>query len=133
MILEEIGAALDQHTLQILTHDIIAWPGVHFEPDGKPYVAVSMPGYFRRPISIGQKGVFRHEGKYQLSVFHPSGEGIYEARRKADQIVSHFPRGLSLNGGKPVIESASALAPVIQPNWVMIPVQVSWFCDDIET
>lgn len=111
--------------------DDIAWPNAPYTPvQQRPFLSVQMSGYNRRPIGRGANATIEHRGTYQISVYHPAGTGMDEVAAAVDTLVDHFRRGetLTSGGSNVLIEVPSPTAPLIQSDWVHVPVVVQWMC-----
>lgn len=131
-IYNEIQAALDGHlnTWAVSVDLSVAWENIAYEPTiteafVKPAILPAQPS----TASLGENGLNRLTGVYQVSLFYPAWEGSGTARDTADSLISHFKRGTSLTSGGVTIEIERAWrSPAVQePDWYQIPVSIAWF------
>lgn len=80
-----------------------AWENVGFEPTvGTPYQApVLLPAQTQNP-TMGD-GYSRPAGVFQVTLAYPAKAGAQPAQARAQAIVEHFARGLSLAEGNVVV------------------------------
>jgi len=109
-----------------------AWQGIPFRPDGEPYMAVSMPFRGRQVPGVGAEARAFWNGVFQILVCNPAREGVPGASRAAEVAAGFFKRGhtLILGAARVHIEQVNLPAPVVTADYISVPVQVSWFCED---
>ncbi|MBP8812319.1 MAG: DUF4128 domain-containing protein [Laribacter sp.] len=105
----------------------IAWQNVEFTPPTGPHLrAFLLPGETLDPTIGG--GHQRRIGLFQVSVYAPEGIGPSLGDELADDIVSLFPRGLSICGVQ--IDSTPSIAgPRPEPGWSVTPVSIRYRVD----
>lgn len=108
----------------------VAWEEVPFTPPpSAPWLATRMSSRVSRSVGPGRDTVTEYAGSYQISVYFPSGQGVYPVSRKAVEISELFPRGLTLNAGNGLavhVLNATLPPAISQPGWIMVPVQINW-------
>lgn len=112
----------------------IAWEGVPYAPTkGVPYLATSIAGRLAQTSGIGPAAPRFWSGVYQVLVAHPLGEGLAPAYDTAARVLAQFPRGLTLISGpaKVVIERGSAAPAYDTADWINVPVQLAWYCEEL--
>jgi hypothetical protein len=104
----------------------IAWPGVDNEST-LPYLAVS---HLPAPtIAASVNDCNFYTGFTQFTVVFSVGYGIILAMEKADEVISLFPRGLSLQNGSTLVEFNKLgyqVPPLQSDNSLSIPVTVEY-------
>lgn len=134
MSLSSIQKAFDDYLSLFQTEDV-AWEGTFYAPQiGRPYLAPRMQGRDRNPAGFGADALIRYDGVYQIGVFFPIGEGLERLNVAVDQLMAHFRRGTSLttaDGFVIRIEVPSPPPALQQPDWIMVPVQIRWFCYEL--
>lgn len=115
----------------------IAWPNTVFTPPqaaGKPlpYLRVFHIPNTVDQISLGDSGINRYAGLFQISVLWPLNVSASPAIEAAGQIAKHFKRGtvIANNGLHIRVSRPPAVARLIQEDtMIQVPVTVSWLCD----
>ncbi|MGP9819186.1 DUF4128 domain-containing protein [Salinarimonas sp. NSM] len=111
----------------------VAWPGVGFTPaPGAIYLEPRFLPNTAAQITLGDSGLNRHFGLYQVSVYGPAAGSHIALREIAGLVGAHFRRGLSLtrSGLTVRIDRPPSTGPSLTESALtMIPVTVSWFCD----
>lgn len=78
----------------------------------------------------GISDTVRESGIFQVSLFYPLGTGSGDALVRAEAILSHFRRGLSLssNGVTVIINKRGSVAPAQQDGkWYVIAVSIPYY------
>lgn len=111
----------------------VAWPGVAFTPaPGAIYLEPRFLPNTAAQITLGDAGLNRHRGLYQVSVYGPANTSHVALRNIAGLVGAHFRRGLSLTSGALTIRldrPASTGPAIVEPESTMIPVTASWLVD----
>lgn len=115
----------------------VAWPNAAFTPPqsgGKPipYLRVFHIPNTVDQISLGDSGLNRYAGLFQVSVVWPLSVAASPAIEAAGQIAKHFKRGTVIaNSGLHIrVSRPPAVARLIQEDtMIQVPVTVSWLCD----
>ena len=111
----------------------IDWGDVPYEPKrGVPYVTAKMQARQRRPMGLGSNTPHLWQGFYNLVVVHPADEGPRRAVQRAQKLLEHFPRGLTLlaGPGKAIVESGTIEPSYATAASVNVPVVLSWFSEE---
>lgn len=126
----EIQAALDDHLAAYAAIEV-AWPGGFYRPaHPQPYLTPSTAALTRTPRGAGQDSPHLWSGVYEIRVNYPAGEGLDPVHTEVDALLAHFARGTTLalaSGGRVVVQSSSPMPGVPTPDWVSVPVRVTWF------
>lgn len=120
--------------VQLLTSEPeVAWAEVPYVPViGRPYIAVAVQGRNRMPMAIGPLTPHLWQGTLQIVVLHPANEGSRRALRRADAVIDHFPRSLTLTAGtgKVLIEAGTIDQSYTTADWLNVPVIIRWFSEE---
>lgn len=117
-------AALDTRmaSLPSLSTSKIAWPNVALAAQSALYYVVA---FLPAQVNPELQGADHEEGIYQVSVFAPAGQGLGSALTQAQAVADHFKRqnlsGISI--GVPTLAP-----PIIEPDWVHVPVSIPFVC-----
>jgi hypothetical protein len=131
-VFSEIQRALNDR-LDWLTGDLpVAWEGTCYTPEPgqaflKPHFLPATP--FQ--ATLGENGLNRHAGVFQVSVVYPLGEGWGEPLTTAETVVELFKRGtrLASPGGLDVVLTGAGIGPaIVEEEWYTLPVSVSFYC-----
>lgn len=124
----DIATALLERALTIPGGLPLAQPNINYAPVlGLPFNRLALFGI--PPVNTFIDQGERLEGFMQVSCFRPVGEGIIQGKLAADQVVDHFPRGLSLTSGATTIriqQRPAVAAAIAETDWLQIPVTISW-------
>lgn len=118
---------------QLSTLDIpTAWENKEFSPEeGILWIRPTfMPGQ-SRPAAIGENVSERIPGIYQIDVFSPANEGVYDGGQQVDEIMTLFRRGTALSYDSVTVKITRVwrMAAKSEPDWYKIPVIVEWQAD----
>jgi len=108
-----------------------SFPGSNFTPpDNAPWLKVDY--LFSKPVLIGafsDAGTYREMGIYQVMVYVPKGNGMFEALDIVDKILGLFQRGSELTGSGPTvkIERSYRSSPMSEATWMKIPISVDFW------
>jgi hypothetical protein len=134
MTLAAIQTAFDAELLDYQAHNPIevAWENTVYNPvEGVAYLATRMSARVQTVRGTGANGTVEWSGTYQISVFGPIGEGMWNVATMADGLRLFFRRGttlLTVDGLSVLLDTPTVPPAIEQPNWVMLPVLVNWFC-----
>ena len=124
-----IDSALNAHLLTMTDLVPVAWPNDSFDPAGAPvWLRVDhLPRATDAP-ALSDDSFQDYGGIYQITVVTEQGIYAGEALAKADEIIAHFPRGLTLtHGGASLrIRNAWRSAGVEYESYYSIPVSVRY-------
>jgi len=137
MSLTSIRAALDARLEAFTPALSIAWENMAYKPAANaPFVKVDLlPARTENPSMMGADAgtdLRRMRGIYQLLLNYPNNAGPGGAAVKADALVAHFPRGLSLvYGGVTVrVFNTPSIAPHFNDgSWYVLPVSIEYQAD----
>ena len=111
-----------------------AFLGVQYVVEANtPYIALSMPGFAGRMLTIGQPGIYEHSGVFQVSCNWPNGRGKEEVSQQMDQVQGIFPNGLSITtaSGLFIRLPRAAPRPLLLGNaWISGIIQARWFAHE---
>jgi hypothetical protein len=110
----------------------IAFQNVPFTPPTGGYLRASHFPNTTNQITLGDTGINRHEGIFQIDVFTPENEGIIKAMEIAGTIEQHFKRGTYINNDgvlvrimqPPEITTSLKSSPYLQT-----PISIRWQAD----
>lgn len=131
-MIDDIHAALQERTALIAGETIVGW-GVSYAPVvGEPYLHVTMPARSSQPMAVGPEPPEMWRGTLQLLVCHPALEGEMPAIARARAVRDNFPIGLTLlkNSARITIERRDIQPSYPMPDWINVPVLVSWFAEE---
>jgi len=94
-----IRAALETRLVSLTPKWPIALDNVNYKPvTGKKWMrATLLPA--QTQAYLGTNAGEKWHGDFVVSVFAPTNKGAGEAERRAEEILAHFPKGLSVNSG----------------------------------
>lgn len=131
MIVEDISTALEAR--------LVAFGG-KIQREGEvlsasitqPYVSGQMAVRQSTQLGIGHNAPRFWSGVYRVLVAQPRSDGMAAALAKADMILQHFPRGLTLTAGSAalVIEQGTVEPSYSAVDWINVPVLIRWFCEE---
>lgn len=129
MSLRDIQTALDNH-LSLFQSEHVAWEGTEYEPLlTQPYLSTRISARSREALGFGADSAIMWQGFYQINVSYPVNEGTGAVYGRVDELIDHFPRGLTLSSGDATvkIEMVSPQPTIQEGHWVTVPVLVRWF------
>ena len=126
-----IQAALDARLANLIDSPPVAWDNTSFTPQAgilwlSPHLLPGEPGL----AGLGEQGLQRLRGIYQVNLFTPAGQGTGAASQLVDRLCALFPPGLDLSQGELVITCRkSGPAPAQRQGlWRLLPLRVWWWC-----
>lgn len=128
--MKTIKDALFKKVAAVLAGKSISWPDVDFKPSPtKPYYQVEwFPSDPDRRF-VGNGDSHWYEGLLQIMVCFPSGKGVDDVMNAAQEVVSAFPVGLTMQEGstrlKVLSRPAMAVSMLIGTHYA-IPVTVRY-------
>ena len=115
-------------TLGILT----SWENIGYKPTkGTLWIRPTfMPGQ-SRAAAIGVNAQDRITGIYQVDVFAPADNGVYDGGQQVDAIMTVYKRGTALtySGVTVKINKVWRSTARPEPDWYQIPVIIEWQAD----
>lgn len=124
-----IRSAFAEHLLTYPQVPAIAWENVTFNPvAGQPYLKPTLLPGEPQQAEIGTDGINMHPGIYQISIFYPSGGGVYSVNQLRDGLINHFKRGTVLTySGDSVRVVKSYPGPMLQEaDYIQIPITIQF-------
>lgn len=103
----------------------VAHPDIAFTPaNGETYLEVSI--FYNRPAWEGLKVGRLDQGLLQVTIVGPKGAGVPRLMRLAQEVVDHFPKGLTLTGRVRVSAQPYATSPLLEASDTRVPVTIPW-------
>lgn len=106
----------------------ILFPEIHADqPASNKYIEVRVIP--NRPAWEGITSGVQDQGLLQINVVWPKGQGVIAPLEAAQQVMSHFPKGLALVSGATKVRITAepyASQPLAEEDQVMVPVTISW-------
>lgn len=132
----EIRRILDNHLRQSLpamglADTDVAWPNIAFDVSvGKLYLAPTCMFGEAKSASLGQDGINRVDGVYQISVFEILNRGMGKAEILAANLVNLYSGRTFIicESARLQITSAYSGTGIKQDGRFHIPVSVVWYC-----
>ena len=99
-----IGIALDSRLNTLASSPPVAWENTLYTPvSGTTYLRPTNLIGATAQASLGDTGLDKYQGIYQIDVFAPLGDGPGAANAQADLVADHFSRGTDLTSGAVVV------------------------------
>ena len=135
---DQVQAALETHILEYngvpanpeTGAILIAFENDRFEPvSGQPWWRVQFVPVASERGSAGEDGYTRIDGELVVDLFYPAGGGSGQARRAADDLVSHFRSAQTVTSKDGVdvwIRGARREPALSEERWFSVQVRVRW-------
>lgn len=110
----------------------VAWEDVNFTPPSTGYVRATYHPNTVQQITLGDLGINRFIGLFQVDVFWPQGQGIIQPSQRVAAISAHFKRGTDIAGTGVtvrIIQPPQARPALESAPYVQIPVMIRWQAD----
>ena len=110
----------------------VAWPNVDFTPPASGYLRATHLPADTRQASLGDAGLNRHIGIFQVDVFLAEGGGETAVKDIAGAVIAHFKRGTVLTTGGIVLKvnEPPTLGPVLKASpYIQAPVTIRYMVD----
>lgn len=103
----------------------IAYPEIAFTPpaDGK-WLEVAI--FYNQPKWQGLTSGRMDQGLLQVTVVWPKNLGVPAPLRHAQDVIDHFPKGLTLTGNVRVQGQPYASSPFVDAADVRVPITIPW-------
>lgn len=102
----------------------------NIDPQGKAFSRATLIRTRPSQGSVGASGRDRHSGLLQVDLFVPLGTGTTAANAIADEVISTFPRGLTLTSGAlnlHVVRAYRETGGRLLDKFHQVPVSIEWW------
>lgn len=138
-VYQNIRGALQSALAAISGLPTIVYESQDYSPNpGTPFITAALVPGSGRPASMGPSHAVLHEGSFEINVVWPrkrdgvaSGTGPAEAIADSIKAAFHVSNVFTLNDVTVRTRYAERIgAAMIEPDWLRLPIRVSWYSYD---